>query len=81
MKEIAAKVAKNIAKGQLGDVSKSPAPAYLHHYFSHHAVLKNDIAFCRKYLKPAALESNPVEKMKNVIAFYVSSHTINPTLI
>ena len=81
IKDIAAKVAKSIAKGQLADVTKTPSPSILHHFFSHHAMLKNDLTYCRKYLKPAAAEANSVERMKYVVAFYMSSHFINPTLI
>jgi len=81
IRDIAAKVAKQISKGQLADVSKTPAPSFVHHYFSHHAMLKNDLTFCRKYLKPAAAEPNPVERIKYVVAFYMASHFINPTLV
>jgi len=43
--------------------------------------LKNDLSYCNKWLKLAAKDSDPVERMKKIVAFYVSPHFINPTLI
>ena len=43
IKEIGNKVAARVGKGQLGDISRIPAPAYVHHYFSHCGLVKNDM--------------------------------------
>ena len=44
------------------------------------ALLKNDFSFCRE-LKKAANTSDPIERLKHIVTFYVSAHFINPTLI
>ena len=33
-KDIASKIGKNMVKGQITDISKTPAPSYLHHPYS-----------------------------------------------
>ena len=42
MKDISQKVAGQIVKGKVHDLSRTPAPAYLHHHFSQLCLLKND---------------------------------------
>ena len=34
IKEISRKVASSLIKGQLADITKTPAPSYIHHPFS-----------------------------------------------
>ena len=79
-KEISMKIAKRIAKGQIGDVASIPAPSYVHHYLSHLGLIKNDFTQV-KYLRKAATISDPVERMKQVITFFVAGHYMNPTLV
>ena len=81
IKEIAARVAKSVVKGQIADISKSPTPAYLHHCITQLGLIKNDLSYSRKWLKAAANEKDPVERMKKVIAFYMAPHTINPAMV
>ena len=52
-KDIAEKIGKNLVKGQITDISRTPAPAYLHHPFSQMGLLKNDFSFCRELKKAA----------------------------
>lgn len=45
LKDIAKKVAKATMKGQVGDLMKIPAPAYVHHPLSHLNLTQNDCTF------------------------------------
>jgi hypothetical protein len=81
VKEVFNRVAKSVMKGQITDISRTPVPAYLHHCVSHHGLIKNDLSYCNKWLKQAAKQKDPVERIKCVIANYVSTHVINPTLV
>jgi len=58
-----------------------PAPAYIHHYYSHLGLATNDMTFSNRFLKLAAQTKDPVERMKHVISFYIACHFINPTLV
>jgi|TARA_B110000914_G_scaffold138025_1_gene120785 hypothetical protein len=42
MKDITSKVASSLVKGKVHDLSRTPAPSYLHHHFSQLCLLKND---------------------------------------
>lgn len=42
IKEIAGKVAKRIATGQVANLQRIPVPAYVHHIYSHLGACKND---------------------------------------
>lgn len=79
-KEIANKVASQLAKGKITNLSKTPAPAYLHHYFTHQHMLANDIINVH-HLRKAATLTDPVERLKLLIQFFMTSHFINPTLV
>lgn len=81
VKTILSKVGGQLIKGQIHDISRTPAPAYLHHYFSQLAIVKNDVSYCRRHLKTAAKIDDPVERMKHIVTFYIAAHFINPTLI
>lgn len=43
IKEMTKKIAGSLMKGQLHDITKNPAPAYLHHYISFIGMVKNDM--------------------------------------
>ena len=47
IKDITSKVASNIVKGKVNDLSQTPAPAFLHHHFSQLCLWKNDQSFCK----------------------------------
>ena len=47
---------------------------------SHLNLQQSDMTFCH-YLMKAANESDPVERMKWIIAYYVAGHYINPTIM
>ena len=42
IKDITSKVAGNLVKGKVNDLSQTPAPAFLHHHFSQLNLWKND---------------------------------------
>jgi len=79
-KEIGVKIAARVAKGQLGDISKIPSPSYIHHYISHHGLVKNDMTHVN-FLNKAAATSDSVERMQHVISWFIANHFINPTLM
>ena len=81
VKAILSKVGSSLIKGQIHDISRTPAPAYLHHYFSQLIIVKNNLSYCRQHLKAAANIDDPVERMKHIVTYYVAAHFINPTLI
>ena len=72
MKEVGKKIAERAMKGQIADMISIPAPAYIHHYTSHLNLEQNDLTQCRFLLKAAA-ESDPVERMKHILTFYISA--------
>ena len=80
VKNIIKKISGKLAKGEFYDISKTPAPSFLHHNYSHLAVMKNDCTYLH-FLKKAADTDDVLQRMKYIIAFYISSHFINPTLI
>ena len=63
IKEITRKVASQLVKGQLADVTKTPAPAYVHHPYSQLGLLKNDMSWVST-LKKASKCTDPVKRMK-----------------
>lgn len=71
IKEISKKLASQLLKGKVADVSKNPSPAYIHHPFSNQASFKNDVSFCQTTLKAASKCTNPVDRMKKVVTYYV----------
>ena len=46
VKNILAKLAKSLTKGQLADISKIAAPSYVHHNYSHCGMAANDVVQC-----------------------------------
>lgn len=75
------KVAKKILKADLGDILKTPAPAYVHHPRTFIEGACYDLSFAAKYLTQAAREENPIERLKLVMTFYLSGQHINPAAI
>jgi len=49
-KEFMGKVAKKLMKADLGDILKTPAPAYVHHDRSYLESACYDLSFSAKYL-------------------------------
>ena len=45
VKNIMAKLSKNLIKGKVSDIKHTPAPAYLHQSFSHLGLMRNDFTF------------------------------------
>ena len=80
IKEMSKKVLGSLIKGQIHDITKNPAPAYLHHPISALAMCKNDMTQCG-ILKQAAKTSDPIERMKLVIKYYVATQFYNSTLL
>jgi len=70
MKDITKKVASQLVKGHLADITKTPAPAYVHHPYSSLALVKNDLSWAPT-LKKAAVCTDPVQRMKLVVTHYV----------
>lgn len=58
----------------------TPAPSQIHDTMSHLNLQQSDMTFS-PYLMKAANESDPVERMKWIIAYYVAGHYINPTIM
>jgi hypothetical protein len=78
VKDMAGKIAKKIAKGELSDILKTPAPAYIHYPRTYLEGACMDLSYSSKYLTAAARTDNPIERMKNVICMYVGGQHINP---
>lgn len=76
-KEILSKIGSKLIKGQFGDMLKTPAPAYMHYprtYLESSAV---DLSLAPRYFKNAANSTNPVERLKWVVATYIGGSHIN----
>ena len=43
IREMSKKVLGSLIKGQIHDITRNPAPAYLHHYISYLGMCKNDM--------------------------------------
>ena len=81
IKELVQKVLKKALKGQLADVMATPAPAQIHDAQSSHMNLQQREMTYSPFLMKAANESDPVERMKWIIAYYFSGHYINSTIM
>jgi hypothetical protein len=77
LKDIFGKLAKKMAKGQFGDLLKSPAPAYIHYHRTYLESCSIDMSYASLHLNKAAACEDPVERMKWVIACYVAGNHIN----
>jgi len=76
-KEFTTKVAKKIAKADFGDILKTPAPAYIHHHRSYAEGACYDLSYSAKFLTKAARETDPIERLKLIMAMYIGGHHIN----
>ena len=43
VKNVLAKLAKSMVKGQFTEMSRVPVPSYVHHNFSHCGMVANDV--------------------------------------
>ena len=71
IKEIIKKVASQLIKGKFADVTRTPSPAYIHHPYTTLGICKNDLSNAAKTIKKAAKTSEPLERMKGVVTYYV----------
>jgi hypothetical protein len=79
IKEVSKKIAANAVRGKLADMVSVPAPAYIHHYTSHHNLQQNDVTQCR-FLSDAYKQSDPIERLKYIVAFYISGQYISSSV-
>jgi hypothetical protein len=79
VKDMAAKIAKKIAKGQIKDLLSTPAPAYIHYPRTYLEGACMDLSYSQKYLTLAAQTEDPIERLKNIICMYVGGQHINPS--
>ena len=80
-KAAVARISKKIVKGQFASLFRSPSPAYIHYPKSFLQTAAYDLSYCSTFMAKAALESDPVERLKLVIATYIGGQHINPSLI
>ena len=80
-KDFMSKVAKKILKADLSDILKTPAPAYVHHPRTYLEGACYDLSFAAKFLTQAALEENPMERLRLIMTFYLAGQHINPAEI
>ena len=79
IKHIASQISSAALKGQVLDMVKIPTPAYIHWKGSQLNLIQNDF-ICLQYLNKAAGLSDPLERIKLVVTFFVSGNYINQTL-
>jgi hypothetical protein len=58
---------------------RTPGPAYMHYPRTYLESTAIDLCLAPKYFKKASETSDPVERIKWVIATYVGGHHINVT--
>lgn len=73
VKELTKKVASQLLKGKFADVTKTPSPAYIHHPYSHHGIIKNDLSNAAKTIKLASKSNDPLVRMKGLVTWYVQT--------
>ena len=79
LKEIGQKIAEKALRGQITEMVGIPAPAYVHHHTSHLNLQQNDMTQCHFLLKAFA-ESDPLERLKLVMAYYISGQYVSATI-
>lgn len=67
------------AKGQVADMFKIPTPAFVHYKGSHLTFIQNDLIRL-DFMKKASEATDPVERMKWIVVFFVSGNFISSTL-
>lgn len=68
-----------MAKGEFGDLLKTPAPAFIHADRTYVEGAAADLAWSSKYLTKAAETSDPIERLKLVITSYLAGNHITPS--
>lgn len=81
IKDVFARATKKLMQGEFADVLKTPSPAFFHHHRSYLEGAAYDLSYSSKFLSAAAKTSDPLERMKLVLAMYIGGHHINPEVI
>ncbi|CDW73094.1 UNKNOWN [Stylonychia lemnae] len=76
-KELLSKIGKKILKGEFSDLLKTPAPAYMHYPRTYLQGSAKDLSLAPLYFKKAAEATDPIERLKWVVATYIGGHHIN----
>jgi hypothetical protein len=78
-KDLIAKVAAKVSKGEFGDLLKIPGPAFMHVDRTYVEGAAADLAWSSKYLTLAAETIDPIERLKLVITSYLAGNHISPS--
>lgn len=78
-KDYAGKIAKKIVTGQLQDILRTPAPAFIHYPRTYLEGACMDLSYSSIYVTKAAEVTDPLERLKLIISMYVGGQHINPT--
>lgn len=54
------------------------SPSYIHSPLTYVQGAAMDVSLCSKYLTPAALTSDPFERLRLILAMYIGGSSINP---
>ena len=65
------KVGSQLIKGKFADVTRTPSPAYIHHPYTNMGLIKNDLTNAVRTIKNGSKSTDPVERMKSVVTYYV----------
>ncbi len=79
MKDIAGKVASKVFKGDLSDILKVTAPAYVHVERTYIEGCAADLIWSSRFLTKAAECVDPIERLKYVITSYLAGNHITPS--
>ena len=79
IKDLAAKIANKIVKGEFGDLLKTPAPAYVHCERTYVEGAAADVIWSSRFLTKAAETSDPIERLKLVTTSYLAGNHISPS--
>jgi integral membrane sensor domain MASE1 len=66
-----------MVKGQFSDLLKTPAPAYMHYPRTYLEGASVDAMLSSIYLRKAAEASDPIERLKNIVCFYIGGNHIS----
>jgi len=66
-----------MAKLEFVNLLKTPAPAYMHYPRTYLESAAIDCSFASTFLSKAAETTDPVERMKNIVCFYIAGNHIN----
>lgn len=79
VKEVAGKVAAKVLKGDLSDILKVAAPAYVHVERTYVEGAAADLIWSSRFLTKAAECVDPIERLKYVITSYLAGNHISPS--